>query len=82
MTEAESAAVLDTLYTMIETPRFQVRFRWTEGVVAMWDNWATQHYAIGDHFPARRVMQRVTVADDARAESDAAWLLTTAALAS
>ncbi len=82
LTEAESAAVLETLYTMIETPRFHVRFRWTEGAVAMWDNWATQHYAIGDHFPARRVMQRVTVADDARVESDATWPLAATALAS
>ncbi len=48
----------------------------------MWDNWATQHYAIGDHYPARRVMHRVTVADDARTESDAAWPLVAAALAS
>ncbi len=48
----------------------------------MWDNWATQHYAIGDHYRARRVMHRVTVADDARTESDAAWPLVAAALAS
>ena len=42
-------------------PRYQFRLKWRPGTVAIWDNWSTQHFACGDHFPAKRQMQRVTV---------------------
>jgi alkyl sulfatase len=38
-----------------------VRWRWSAGDVAIWDNRATQHYAVNDYGDAHRVMQRVTV---------------------
>jgi alpha-ketoglutarate-dependent taurine dioxygenase len=42
-----------------------VRWRWAEGDVAVWDNRATQHYAINDYGDAHRVMRRITVSGDA-----------------
>jgi taurine dioxygenase len=57
----ESETVLRHLYHLIDNPRYQVRVKWHPGTVVMWDNWATQHFACGDHYPARREMQRVTV---------------------
>jgi taurine dioxygenase len=41
-----------------------VRWRWQPGDVAIWDNQATQHYAIADYGDAPRSMHRVTVAGD------------------
>jgi len=41
-----------------------VRWRWAAGDVAIWDNRATQHYAINDYGDEHRVMRRITVAGD------------------
>jgi alpha-ketoglutarate-dependent taurine dioxygenase len=41
-----------------------MRWRWAEGDVAIWDNRATQHYAINDYGDAHRVMRRITVSGD------------------
>ncbi|UXY15501.1 TauD/TfdA family dioxygenase [Chitiniphilus purpureus] len=38
-----------------------VRWRWQPGDVAVWDNRATQHYAVDDYGQAHRVVRRVTV---------------------
>ena len=42
-------------------PEHVVRWRWRPGDVAIWDNRATQHYAVNDYGNAHRVVQRVTV---------------------
>lgn len=42
-----------------------VRWRWSPGDVAIWDNRATQHYAIDDYGDQLRVMRRVTLAGEA-----------------
>jgi taurine dioxygenase len=60
---AESSALLDLLFTHSEAPQRVCRFRWTEGAIAVWDNRATQHYAVND-YTGRRVGRRVTVLGD------------------
>jgi taurine dioxygenase len=42
-------------------PEFQVRWKWSAGTVAFWDNRWTQHCALADYFPARRVVRRATI---------------------
>lgn len=44
----------------IMRPEFQVRFKWEKNSVAIWDNLATQHYAVYDYSGNRRRMHRAT----------------------
>lgn len=60
----ESRAVLELLFAHIGKPDFQVRHRWKVNDVAMWDNRSTQHYAVADYLPHRRVMHRATILGD------------------
>lgn len=60
----ESRELLDHLYVQANFPEYQCRWRWQPGDVAFWDNRSTQHYASSDYFPARRVMERITVCGD------------------
>ncbi|MBM7369339.1 TauD/TfdA dioxygenase family protein [Gordonia hydrophobica] len=62
--KADGDALLDYLMFQARTPEYQVRFQWAPNSVVIWDNRATQHYAVNDYFPQRRVMERVTVAGD------------------
>ena len=62
--EAEGAALLAHLLDQFKTPEYQVRLRWSPNAVAVWDNRATQHYPVADYWPARRRMERVTIAGD------------------
>lgn len=59
----ESAALLGYLTRHASRDRFSVRYRWTEGTIAMWDNRCTQHHVLND-FEGERVIQRVTVMGD------------------
>jgi taurine dioxygenase len=61
--ERESDMLLAFLYEHVASPDFQVRFSWTPGAVAMWDNRCTQHYAVLD-YASLRVMHRVVVDGD------------------
>jgi taurine dioxygenase len=60
LSERENEVLLPFLFDHVRDPRFQCRFRWRAGSVAMWDNRATQHLGVPD-YPGRRVMHRVVI---------------------
>ena len=60
----ESDAILGLLFEHVQKPEFQVRWRWSQNAVAFWDNRVTQHYAVSDYLPHRRVMVRATILGD------------------
>ncbi|WP_415952451.1 TauD/TfdA dioxygenase family protein [Streptomyces sp. KLOTTS4A1] len=64
MEREESDRLLGFLVRQAHVPEYQVRFRWQAGDVAFWDNRATQHYAVDDYAPHRRVAERVAIAGD------------------
>ena len=59
-----AAQLLQYLISQAFVPEFQVRFRWRPNSVALWDNVATQHYAVSDYWPAPRHMERATIMGD------------------
>jgi|SRR5579871_3691574 len=60
----ESEAILAMLFEHIQKPEFQVRWRWKPNAIAFWDNRVTQHYAVNDYLPHRRIMNRATILGD------------------
>lgn len=58
----DSRKVINLLQNWVPTPENTVRWHWRQGDVAMWDNRATQHYAVNDYGNIHRVVKRVTVA--------------------
>ncbi len=60
----ESRHLFDLLQARVVRLENTVRWRWAPGDVAIWDNRATQHYAINDYGDQHRVMRRVTVSGD------------------
>ena len=61
----ESDAVLQGLFAIAESPDHQYRHSWKVGDTAIWDNRSTQHFAVADYWPQRRVMHRVAVKGEA-----------------
>jgi taurine dioxygenase len=64
LSEAESEAILRLLFNHATRPEFTIRWRWQPHDVAFWDNRVTQHYAVDDYRPQRRVMHRATILGD------------------
>ena len=64
MAPAESDLLLDFLMNHATQERFQMRWRWRPGDVAIWDERCTVHHALPDHYPAQRKMRRCTVDGD------------------
>lgn len=56
-----AADLLQYLISQAAIPEYQVRWRWKPGSVAIWDNRATQHYAVMDYPPCHRKMERAGI---------------------
>ena len=56
-----AADLLRYLVSQAAIPEYQVRWRWKPNSVAIWDNSATQHYAVMDYPPSHRKMERAGI---------------------
>jgi taurine dioxygenase len=59
--QSDSNHLFELLQSQITRLENTVRWRWNAGDVAMWDNTATQHYAISDYGDQKRVVRRSTI---------------------
>jgi alpha-ketoglutarate-dependent taurine dioxygenase len=64
LNSSESSALFKVLQDRVTKLENTVRWTWEAGDVAMWDNRATQHYAVADFDAQPREMRRITVAGD------------------
>jgi taurine dioxygenase len=58
MTPDESEMLLGFLRSCLDDPNLQIRWRWAEHDLAVWDERCTNHRGLSGHFPARRVVRR------------------------
>lgn len=65
MTLKEGHAVLGFLFAHMTQEEFLYRHKWRQGMLLMWDNRCTVHFAEGGYDGHLRVMHRTTVAGDA-----------------
>jgi taurine dioxygenase len=70
MSHDESDSLLRHLIRWSTRARFSLRYRWSEGTIALWDNRCTQHQVLND-FEGERLIQRVTVMGDEPKSSEA-----------
>jgi alkyl sulfatase len=64
LSPADSAEVFALLQRHVTRLENTVRWTWRAGDIAIWDNRATQHYAVADYDDLPRRLHRVTVAGD------------------
>jgi len=64
LSDRESDHLLAFLYSHASRPEFTLRWNWQVNDIAFWDNRITQHYAVADYLPERRIMHRATVIGD------------------
>jgi taurine dioxygenase len=60
----ESATLFDLFQARITKLENTIRWNWAHGDMAIWDNRATQHYAVSDYDEQYRRLNRVTLAGD------------------
>lgn len=64
LTRSESDAILAFLGRHIDQPIFHARWRWGVGDLAIWDERATVHRGLSDHFPREREVRRCVIDGD------------------
>ncbi|CAN5411947.1 TauD/TfdA family dioxygenase [soil metagenome] len=64
LSSTESARIFDLLQSRVTRLENTVRWNWQQDDVAIWDNRATQHFAINDYGDQARLVRRVTVHGD------------------
>jgi taurine dioxygenase len=67
---ADSQRLFNTFQEYVTRLENTVRWSWRAGDVAIWDNRATQLYAINDYGRALRIMRRVTLAGERAISKD------------
>jgi alpha-ketoglutarate-dependent taurine dioxygenase len=60
----DSADLFQVLQRHVTRLENTVRWNWRDGDLAIWDNRATQHYAVADYDDLPRLLHRITVAGD------------------
>ena len=60
----ESIALLQLLQARVTKLENTIRWNWAPGDLAIWDNRATQHYAVSDYDDQYRRLSRITLAGD------------------
>lgn len=68
----ESQALFHVLQDRVTKLENTVRWSWAPGDVAVWDNRATQHYAVADYDDHPRLLHRITLAGDVPVSVDGA----------
>lgn len=61
MTVEESEPLMDWLNAQAVRPEHCIRFRWSPGTLALWDNRCLLHWALNDYAGWRREMHRITI---------------------
>jgi len=62
LSSTDSADLLALLQRHITRLENTVRWTWRDGDIAIWDNRATQHYAVADYDDHPRLLHRITIA--------------------
>ena len=60
----ESTTLLELLQARVTKLENTIRWNWQPGDLAIWDNRATQHYAVSDYDDQYRRLSRITLAGD------------------
>jgi taurine dioxygenase len=63
-THTDSTLLFNLFQGHVTRPENIVRWTWRQNDVAIWDNQATQHYALNDYGDAHRTMRRTTIAGE------------------
>jgi len=70
LSSTESARIFELLQNRVIRLENTVRWNWRQNDVAIWDNRATQHFAINDYGNQPRLVRRVTVHGEAAVSID------------